>query len=539
MRSGPSPELYPPNGEPSSRPSRPSSRHSRHSSRSLSRTVSQADQLERIISPRPETVRSIEEAGYSAPVPVTDGVIESAVAPFHSLPNDAKETSAGNEAVDEAARIAELIGPPPDGGRDAWLCVAAAFGQQFAMFGLMTANGQLQAYYLENQLSSYSKADVAWFGSIQTLIEFSFAMFTGRYFDIHGARLLVFSATLLGFVSVVGLAFSHAYYQFLLSYILFGFAASLIYAPSAAVASHWFDKRRGLAIGCVVAGSGLGGVLYPIILAQLFGKIGYRNTMLFVAALNFFLMAPGIWWMKTRLPPRTPPKWSAMKAPWKDVRYVVHVLGAALFGMNVLAPYFTAIYYMNSNHVPSHISDYAVALALSGSLVGRCILGWFADIVGVWKVFGAIGPISGIIMLALWLPIVGTAPAIVGLITYGMISGSWFALLPAATATISPVHEAGTRFGMLVSSLAIPSLVGPVITSALIEKGNNTFKWAAVWVGLCSILAGAVVNSVPLMTWWRRRVAGKEAETDTEAGTVPGTVEKTPDVTAERGVEQK
>ncbi|TXT04134.1 uncharacterized protein COLE_07831 [Cutaneotrichosporon oleaginosum] len=212
------------------------------------------------------------------------------------------------------------------------------------MFGLMTANGQLQAYYLNNQLREYSKSDIAWFGSIQTLIEFSFAIFTGRYFDIHGARLLVSSATLLAFVSVIGLAFSREYYQFFLSFVLFGFAASLIYAPSAAVASHWFDKRRGLAIGCIVAGSGLGGVLYPIILEQLFRQIGYRDTMLFVGALNFFLMFPGIWWMKTRLPPRAPPKWSAMKAPWKDIRYVVHVIGAALFGMNVLAPYFTAIY---------------------------------------------------------------------------------------------------------------------------------------------------------------------------------------------------
>lgn len=270
-------------------------------------------------------------------------------------------------------------------------------------------------------------------------------------------------------------------------------------------------------------------MLYPIILERLFKQIGYRDTMLFVGALNFVLMVPGIFWMKTRLPPRAPPKWSAMKAPWKDVRYVVHVIGAALFGMNVLAPYFTAIYYMDSNNVPSYISDYAVALALSGSLVGRCVLGWFADIVGVWKVFGSIGPVSGIILFALWLPIVGTAPAIVGLLLYGMISGSWFALLPAATATISPVHEAGMRFGMLVSALALPSLVGPVITSALIEKGNNTFKWAAVWVGMCSFAAGIVVNSVQVMTWWRRRQEAKEESdvTDTESGRLPRVDEET------------
>lgn len=92
--------------------------------------------LDRTTSPRPETVRSVETAGYAAPVPVGDGVVESAVAPFHSHPDDEVSTAGGGREVDEAARIEELIGPPPDGGRDAWLCVIAAFGQQFAMFGL-------------------------------------------------------------------------------------------------------------------------------------------------------------------------------------------------------------------------------------------------------------------------------------------------------------------------------------------------------------------------------------------------------------------
>lgn len=92
--------------------------------------------LERTSSPRPETIRSVKAAGYASPVPVGDGALEAAVAPFHPKPDDAVPIVRGGHELDEAARIQELIGPPPDGGRDAWLCVVAAFGQQFAMFGL-------------------------------------------------------------------------------------------------------------------------------------------------------------------------------------------------------------------------------------------------------------------------------------------------------------------------------------------------------------------------------------------------------------------
>lgn len=70
----------------------------------------------------------------------------------------------------------------------------------------MNATGQLLAYYLEHQLKGYSKSTVSWIGSVQTLVEFSFAMVTGRYFDNHGARLLTIVGLVLATVAVVALA---------------------------------------------------------------------------------------------------------------------------------------------------------------------------------------------------------------------------------------------------------------------------------------------------------------------------------------------
>jgi MFS family permease len=99
-----------------------------------------------------------------------------------------------------------------------------------------------------------------------------------------------------------------------------------------------------------------------------------------------------------------------------------------------------------------------------------------------------------------------------------MISGSWFALLPAATASISPVRETGMRFGMVVSALAVPSLIGPVITSALII--DDSYKWAAVWVGLCCFVSGLFVNTPPAWRKWKERrakAAGRDRECEPEA----------------------
>lgn len=74
---------------------------------------------------------------------------------------------------------------------------------------------------------------------------------------------------------------SHEYYQFLLSFILFGTSAALVYTPSVAVLSHWFERKRGLTVGIVVCGSGIGGILYPIIFERGFATIGmlHRDSL--------------------------------------------------------------------------------------------------------------------------------------------------------------------------------------------------------------------------------------------------------------------
>ncbi|WOO80085.1 Fujikurins efflux protein [Vanrija pseudolonga] len=401
---------------------------------------------------------------------------------------------AGGEAAAPTTSDENDIGPPPDGGFQAWSVVASSVLLLFAVFGFMNANGQLQAYWLQNQLKAYSKSDVAWQGSIQTLVEFGLAIITGRYFDVHGARVLTISGLVGTAAAICGMAFSYKYYQLLLSNIMFGVAASCVYAPANAVAAHWFLKRRSTALAIIVGGGGLGGVVYPILIENLFNRMSYRDTMLIVMGINVVLMLPSVFFMRARLPPRTPPPFSDMKKPWKDVRYTFLVVGAMMYGMNILSPFFHALPYAASNNVPDHIGQYAIAMAGAGSVVGRLASGVLADRIGVWYVFGSIGFSTAVVLFAFWTPPgIGTAPTVIGLVTYGWVSGSWFALIGSATASISPVEEVGMRIGMLISCLSVPSLIGPVITGELISVGKDKWTYAGIWCGACALLSGILV----------------------------------------------
>lgn len=69
-----------------------------------------------------------------------------------------------------------------------------------------TSVGQLSAYYLDHQLSSRTPSEVGWISSIALFIVSAGSIFSGRYFDSHGTKLLAISGSLLSVIALVSIA---------------------------------------------------------------------------------------------------------------------------------------------------------------------------------------------------------------------------------------------------------------------------------------------------------------------------------------------
>lgn len=170
----------------------------------------------------------------------------------------------------------------------------------------------------------------------------------------------------------------------------------------------------------------------------------------------------------------------ALVRPWKQADYAFLVLGSGVYMLNVFTPYFNAPIFASSNNLPPNLAAYSIAILQAGSFIGRAGAGILADYFGVWNVFGAMTFGSAITILAFWTPCpVGTAPAIIGMVLFGIFSGGWFTLVAAACATISPVSEIGMRLGMLWSAAGIPVLVGPVISGCECSAGHRVIVLTA------------------------------------------------------------
>lgn len=87
--------------------------------------------------------------------------LEKAKATSRSSSPDGKDIEAGGEKEPTVTASVDDIGPPPDGGLEAWLVILSAALVTLCLFGFVTGFGQMQSYYLSHQLKGYPKSTVA------------------------------------------------------------------------------------------------------------------------------------------------------------------------------------------------------------------------------------------------------------------------------------------------------------------------------------------------------------------------------------------
>lgn len=101
---------------------------------------------------------------------------------------------------------------------------------------------------------------------------------TGRLVDKYGPRKVLLTATtILGLILMSSVFFTRALWQLYAVFFTMGLVSSGSGTmPYADAVSHWFDKRRGLALSVLMLGMGLGAVVMPAIAQQLVQRWGWR-----------------------------------------------------------------------------------------------------------------------------------------------------------------------------------------------------------------------------------------------------------------------
>jgi MFS family permease len=138
-----------------------------------------------------------------------------------------------------------------------------------------------------------------------TMVGFGFGgIFMGRMTDRYGVSVPLAGATVAmaaGYV-LAGMAPSLFLYALAQGLLIGMLGSSATFGPLLADISHWFERRRGLAVAICASGSYLAGTLWPPIVQLLIETVGWRSAHVYIGVFCLVTMLPLTWVMGRRPP---------------------------------------------------------------------------------------------------------------------------------------------------------------------------------------------------------------------------------------------
>ncbi|CAI9630720.1 unnamed protein product [Alternaria burnsii] len=423
---------------------------------------------------------------------------------IHDELNQQNETVQNHEPVeDKEAQIdarstmttESAIPPPPDGGLHAWLKVFGGFMIYINIWGFTLTYGAFQTYYRTTLLPSSSPSAISWIGTVQAWLLIVIGVLSGPLFDLGYFRSMLLVGNVLVVLGIMMLSLSTKYWQVFLSQgLCMGLGAGLLYIPSLAMVGVWFSKKRAVALGIVMSGIAVGGVIYIIMFDHLVRTAGFPWTIraigfvaLAAALLSIPALLSGSAWLKHKRKRRA----LFDKTALHDRLFLIFTACSFSTFLGYIVPYFYIPTYARERLGSNESTAlYMLVLAIAGSFFGRLVSGVLAHFLGAIVTWALCAFSSGVLALC-WISIETEKTFIAFSILWGFFSAALVTVPSAAFANITPdLSRLGTRLGMSWSVSSIASLIGAPIAGALLKKtnGRTNFIGVQVWSGVCLML---------------------------------------------------
>ena len=168
-----------------------------------------------------------------------------------------------------------------------------------------------------------------------------------------------------------------------------GFATAAGFGPLIADISHWFVRRRGIAVAIAASGNYLSGAIWPMLLADVLQDSGWRAVYLMMAAVTLVTVIPLAFALRAKLPVET--HIAAERASMLNARSaglspraLQYLLGLAGIGccvaMSMPQVHIVALC-VGLGYGPA-VGAQMLALMLMGGVVSRILSGLVADRLG-------------------------------------------------------------------------------------------------------------------------------------------------------------
>jgi MFS family permease len=323
---------------------------------------------------------------------------------------------------------------------------------------------------------------------------------TGRLTDRFG----IVPAISAGTVSLLGgylaAGASTALWQFTLVHFFIGLGASATFVPLMAEASHWFVRRRGIAVTMAASGNYVAGAIWPPLIERGMANYGWQMTHIAIGVLCAAAMAILVYilWADMRGTERRSS--AAEVRPAVDLNISTNALTVILSLASLSCCVAMA---MPQVHIVAYCGDlgYGVArgaemlsLMLAFGIVSRIGSGFIADRLGGLATL-LIGSVAQASALALYLFFNGLTSLYVVSALFGLFQGGLVPSYAIIVRETMPAKEAATRVGIIIMVSVIGMSLGGWISGVIFDMTGsyraafmNGLAWNALNIGIALTL---------------------------------------------------
>ncbi|KAF4829651.1 putative transporter MCH4 [Colletotrichum tropicale] len=443
-------------------------------------------------------LRNINNPGSSA----TSAIRYEETTSYDEERSRSRERDRSHYGGQDASSVTELTFP--EGGLSAWLVVFGSFCAMLSVFGLINSAAVFESYFSEHQLADHSPSEIGWIFSLYLFIVFFVGIQVGPLFDAYGPRGLVVAGGLCISASLLLLSLCKEYYQILLAYsILGGLGGALLNSPSYGAIAHFFDNRRGFATGVAATAGSIGGIVYPILLQNLFPTLGFAPTARILGFILLGLTIPATLFIRSRLPKKDGPNsiWPDFSV-FRNVKFTLSAVGIFFMEWGLFVPITYIISYAASTQKSTVHSYTILSILNAGSAIGRFLPGLAADKYGRFNVILITIAMCFITVFGLWLPSKGSQTMLLAFVAlFGFASGSNLGLVPVCLGQLCDARDYGRYLSTAMMMASFGTLSSLPIGGAILQSGKDGQNWNGLimFSGASYILAFICYASVRVL----------------------------------------
>jgi MFS family permease len=330
----------------------------------------------------------------------------------------------------------------------------------------------------------------------------------GRLTDRFGiVSPLVFSAVTMG-VGFVVAGYAPNLTVFTAAHVLIGLGAGTGFGPMMADISHWFVKRRGLAVVIVASGNYFAGTIWPLLMSLTIPLIGWRVTYAGLGILVAAAVLPLALAMRRR---PSAAVYAQAEAATEAARADVGISPRLLLVLLIAAGFSCCVAMsMPQVHLVAYCGDlgYGVArgaemlsLMMALGIVSRIGSGFVADAIGGTATL-LIGSFMQGVALLLYLYFNGLESLFIVSGIFGLFQGGIVPMYAIICRDLLPPRRAGAAIGLVVSATIFGMAFGGYFSGVIFDL-TSSYRMAF----LNGVLWNALNFSIVSWLFWRRRRA--------------------------------